>query len=211
MTANSHSPHKSSKSIDARLALNALLMAADSLCSQGRFSEAELRLVEALALAQSKFGEHSDQLVLVLTVMAAFYRRTGKHDEAFAMEQRISGWVPVREAQSDAPPSAISGPLGRQFASTTQGRKPAQRPAPWLRLPENVRKACQMLGISTDAPFTADEIQRAWKKELLERAAHPDLGGNTDEAVLLNRAKTELLNYLDCIVPRSRTDWKTAR
>jgi hypothetical protein len=37
---------------------------------------------------------------------------------------------------------------------------------------------------------------------MLESSAHPDLGGNSDEAVILNQAKTALIDYLELHAPK---------
>jgi hypothetical protein len=204
--STSHAKQKSANSSDTQMALNAYLVSADTLSREGRYVEAELRLTEALALAQNKCGLHSDQVVLVLSIMAAFYRSNGKLQDALKIEERISGWSPDQNKVPEKP--ASHGPLGSKLAAQTGSIKPDPDDKTKV-LPHNVRRACRILGLPTDERFAADQVQRAWKKQMLQQGAHPDLGGNTDEAVLLNQAKTELLEYLEFVTPRQRSSWKT--
>jgi hypothetical protein len=202
----SHAKPKPANSSDTQMALNAYLVSADTLSREGRYVEAELRLTEALALAQNKCGQHSDQVVLVLSILAAFYRSSGKLHEALRIEERISSWSPDENKTPDKP--AVQGPLSSKLAAQTSSSKSEADDKAKI-LPHNVRRACRILGLPTDEKFSADQVQRAWKKQMLQQGAHPDLGGNTDEAVLLNQAKTELLEYLEFVTPRQRSSWKT--
>src|SRR5580658_2485311 len=54
-------------------ALNAFLVAAESLAQKGQIIEAELRFKQALQTAEKAFGKDSDQAMLVLSILAAFY------------------------------------------------------------------------------------------------------------------------------------------
>jgi hypothetical protein len=202
----SHAKPKPANASDTQMALNAYLVSADTLSRDGRYVEAELRLTEALALAQNKCGQQSDQVVLVLSILSAFYRTSGKIHDAVAIEQRISKWAP--EQTPPEPQPATHGPLGSRLAAQSGNSKPEADDKTKV-LPHNVRRACRILGLPTDEKLDADRVQRAWKKQMLQQGAHPDLGGNTEEAVLLNQAKTELLEYLEFVTPRPRSTWKT--
>ncbi|HEY9791809.1 MAG TPA: hypothetical protein V6D22_15500 [Candidatus Obscuribacterales bacterium] len=210
MNSNSPGNPKQTTSSQTQLALNAFLVAADTLSRDGRFIDAELRLTEALALAQKQFGQHSEQAMLVLSITAALYRRMGKADDAAKIEQRIENWSPdCIPCEPPPPPAAVKiGPLG-----STLGQKdmtPSDSLQKFKPMSHNIRRACQILGLSADQTLTPTIIQIAWKKQLLQQGAHPDLGGNTAEAQLLNEAKTELMEYLDFIAPRPRSNWKTS-
>ena len=209
MNSNPPVQPKPTTSSQTQMALNAFLVAADSLSRDGRFIEAELRLTEALALAQRQFGQHSEQAVLVLSITAALYRRMGKAEDAVQIEQRIENWSPDHIACEPPPPPPIPvvGPLG-----STLGQKdntPSESLPKFKPLSHNIRRACQILGLSPEQTLTPTIIQVAWKKQLLQQGAHPDLGGNTEEAQLLNEAKAELMNYLEFVAPRARSNWKT--
>jgi hypothetical protein len=208
MNSNSPGQPKPTTSSQTQLALNAYLLAADSLSRDGRFVEAELRLTEALALAQKQFGHHSEQAVLVLSITAALYSRMGRTQDAYYIEQRIESWSPDHiPCVPPPPPTPAKGPL-----STKLGQKdttPAESMPKFKPMSNNIRRACQILGLSPEGTLTATVIQVAWKKQLLQQGAHPDLGGNTEEAQLLNEAKAELMEYLDFITPRARSNWKT--
>ena len=181
-------------------ALNAFLVAAETLAHRGEIVEAELRFKQALKTAEKEFGPQSDQAILVLSIMAAFYHFQGRTWEYRAIECRLAAW----QMKSENQVVEEVGALGKKFV---QGRKPRQavssrtliaQGGPSLKsIPPRIRKACQILGLSPEIGITADDVNKAWKKQMLESAAHPDLGGNTDEAVILNNAKLALMEHLE--------------
>ena len=60
------------------------------------------------------------------------------------------------------------------------------------RRPSPEEQAAELLGVSLDAE--PDELRAALRRKLAETQAHPDHGGNTDEAARLIAARDLLLN-----------------
>ena len=187
--------------LQKQAALNAFLVAADALDRQGKLIEAEVRYNEALNMAIKEFGDKSDQAVLILSILAAFYRSKNRDDEAVALESRIQTWdVNSTDAEILEPGSA--GALSAQLNQAKKKQTTESVNAGPKTLPANIRRACQVLGLALDQPLTVAQVNKAWKVQLLQQGAHPDLGGNTDEAVILNSAKNELLKYLEFLAPK---------
>lgn len=159
-------------------ALNSFLLAADGLARGNRDIEAELRYLDALRGAEKNFGKESDQAMLVASILASFYRSRSRQTDAEEVEARLASW---------------SMEVVEQGISVSRDEEPLNR---GVRPPAVMRRACQILGIGMNEFLTPSSINRAWKKQMLSNGAHPDLGGNTDEAVLLNQAKEELLTFL---------------
>lgn len=173
-------------------ALNTFLVAADALVRGKQIIEAEIRYLDALRVAEKTFGKESDQAMLVLTILSSFYRSQERELDALAIEGRLASWEmkPVVIEEPETKVSMIAGNTAEK--SGQSGVRPSL----------TLRKECQILGISMDEYLTPASINRAWKKQMLANGAHPDLGGNTDEAVLLNKAKEALLNHLNERAPK---------
>ncbi|HEY9776202.1 MAG TPA: hypothetical protein V6C81_20740 [Planktothrix sp.] len=182
-------------------ALNAFLVAAESLSQKGQIIEAELRFKQALQTAEKAFGKDSDQAMLVLSILAAFYHVHKRTWEARQAECRLESWQ-MQQAAPGPDETALQGALGQQMSAKKKEGMTRGDPAVAMSVTPEIRKACQILGLSPDKPLTAQEINRAWKRQMLDTNAHPDLGGNTDEAVILNKAKEALLAYLDLRAPK---------
>lgn len=176
-------------------ALNAFLVAADEHARRGEVIEAEVRFKQALYTAEKEFGEHSDQVMLVLSILAAFYHFQNRRWDARNIETRIEQWQMKNSAIEEQ--SALQKQLSAKKPSSEAPR------AGYVsgRLTAELRKACQILGLSPNEPITAQTVNRAWKTQMLAASAHPDLGGNTDEAVILNKAKETLMNYMESLEP----------
>lgn len=56
----------------------------------------------------------------------------------------------------------------------------------------SLNAACRLLGL-TEGAFTRDDLKRAYRQAI--RAAHPDLTGNTEDAVRINRARDDINNH----------------
>jgi hypothetical protein len=179
-------------------ALNAFLVAADSLARQGQLIEAELRFKQALQTAERAFGADSDQAMLVLSILAAFYHMQKRTFDARQVECRLEAWQ-MQKAESEE--TEIQGALGQKLSAKRKETQERGEPAAMSVTPQ-IRKACQVLGLSLDKPLTTQSINAAWKKQMLQTNAHPDLGGNTDEAILLNQAKEALFAYLESKAPK---------
>jgi hypothetical protein len=181
-------------------ALNAFLVAADTMAKRGEVIEAELRYKQALNTAEKAFGLESDQVVLVLSILAAFYRVQNRAWDARSLECRIEAWQMQQSGQKEP---ELRGALGQKLSEKIKSSDAAEPAGTSLKaLTPNIRRACQILGLSLDQPITVQDVNRAWKKQMLESSAHPDLGGNSDEAVILNQAKVALMEYLELHAPK---------
>jgi hypothetical protein len=178
-------------------ALYTFLTAAQALAGTNQFVEAEIKYTEALRMATKEFGPESDQVVLVVSILAAFYRSQNRSAEAAPLELKLAEWT-MREQPANAP----AEPVERKFVGGMRGPQEAPAADDGVRIPANLRHACQILGIPMDARINPAVINQAWKKQMLAANAHPDLGGNTEEAVLLNNAKIEMMSFLESRKPK---------
>lgn len=117
---------------------------------------------------------------------------------------------PSAETPTKRPPLPDDAPGLKSVLNRKQTSEHSQVPPKVgaQSLPSNIRRACQILGLPVESELTVASVQKKWKEQLLNQSAHPDLGGNAEEAILLNQAKTELLEYLEFIKPRGRSTWK---
>jgi hypothetical protein len=184
------------------IALYTFLSAAQALASTNQLVEAEIKYGEALRMANREFGAESDQVVLVMSILAAFYRATGRAQEALPLEQNLTEWT------MRATPAEPTGDT--KFVG---GRRTHENLIPpnleeGIRIPNNLRHACQILGIPMEDRLTATSVNQAWKKQMLVANAHPDLGGNPEEAILLNNAKIEIMSFLESCKPKLGAHFK---
>ncbi len=182
----------------AQEALNAFLVAASALADKGQLVDCELRYQDALRTAEREFGPESDQTMLVSSILAAFYRARNRFDEATMLEARLESWQMPDVSAAQPGQGMLANPLKKK-SDLDSLRKPL------MDVPTSLRKSCQILGLSLEGGITAETVNKAWKNQMLERSAHPDLGGNADEALLLNKAKEELMNYLASRAPKLGT------
>jgi hypothetical protein len=121
---------------------------------------------------------------------------------------------PLMEEHFVASPEPASGGLGaRAYKDTAQrnkfvGRNRDSRATgeqEMLRqsvfLPPDIRRAAQMLGLSS-SEITSDNVYRAWRKLICAPGAHPDSGGLTEGAIMLNTSKDDLLRWLEESAPK---------
>lgn len=184
--------------------LNTSLLQAEALARTNQLIEAEIRYKDALRNAEKRHGEFSDQVMLVSTILAAFYRAQDRIQEAQEIEMRLATW-PLQ--QEEEPDEEDAGPPVESRFVKGGAAGPGTGPPPMsgdsgVKIPANLRRVCQILGLSMNSPITAADVNKAWKKQMLSGSAHPDLGGNTDEAVLLNQAKEELIRFLEDRQPK---------
>lgn len=184
-------------------ALYTFLTAAQALAGTNQFVEAEIKYTEALRMATKEFGAESDQVVLVVSILAAFYRSQNRNAEAAPLELRLAEWT-MREH----PGNVASEPAERKFVGGSRSASEAPVQEDGVRIPANLRHASQMLGISMETRINPTVINQAWKKQMLKSNAHPDLGGNTEEAVLLNNAKIEMMSFLESRAPKLGAKFK---
>lgn len=115
------------------------------------------------------------------------------------------------ESPQEAPPTApaISHPgtyqkntgslqrskfVGRNRATTAELQKA-------VFLPPDIRRAAQMLGLAPNE-ITSERVYRSWKHLMSQPGAHPDSGGHTEGAILLNTSRDVLLQWLQESAPK---------
>ncbi|MBX9772105.1 MAG: hypothetical protein K2X29_12080 [Candidatus Obscuribacterales bacterium] len=182
-------------------ALNSFLVAADALVKMNQIIEAEIRYKDALKQAEKDYGINSDQTMLVSSILSAFYRTQNREAEAIEIEARLFAWTMEPQKAADAEGA-------RRFVGGAKSEQPSSTDERSVRIPASLRRPCQILGLNLEEPLSVANINKAWKKQMLSQGAHPDLGGNTDEAVLLNKAKEQLMAYLDERAPKLGSKFK---
>ncbi len=180
-------------------AFNSYLLAASALARTNQLIEAEIRYKDTLRRAEKDYGKDSDQVMLVTSILASFYRSQNREEEAVEVEARLFTWE-----MKNAPAAEETAPT--KFVHQGQAHPTVEERG--VKIPAVLRRQCQILGLQMEEGITASDINRAWKKQMLSNGAHPDLGGNTDEAVLLNKAKEELLAFLEERAPKLGSKFK---
>jgi hypothetical protein len=66
-------------------------------------------------------------------------------------------------------------------------------------IPPDIRKACLILGVRQEDLTTAAVVE-AWKRQIVD--VHPDKGGDTETAIILNTAKDSLVHWIDAQAPK---------
>ncbi len=67
---------------------------------------------------------------------------------------------------------------------------------------------CDPRELAREDRLTATLVNQAWKKQMLVANAYPDLGGNPEEAILLNNAKIEIMSFLESCKPKLGAHFK---
>lgn len=182
-------------------AIRTFLVAADALSHAGDMSQAELRYKQALRQAELAFGETSDHYKRVLSLMSVFFRKFGRDFEARQLELKL-----MKMASDELPPPeqpAVSSGLQSKFIKkkvTSEQLVAMNR----VVFPPDIRRACQVLGMSIDEDFTPDDVLKAWKRRIVEGSIHPDLGGPEEQSILVNTSKDVLIRYQESRLPRLR-------
>ncbi|MBY0548580.1 MAG: hypothetical protein K2W95_15020 [Candidatus Obscuribacterales bacterium] len=182
-------------------ALNSFLVAADALVKMNQLIEAEIRYKNALKQAEKDYGINSDQTMLVSSILSAFYRTQNREEEAIEIEARLFAWTMEPQQAADVEST-------RRFVGGAKSEPSTATDERGVRIPASLRRPCQILGLNLEEPLSVSNINKAWKKQMLSQGAHPDLGGNTDEAVLLNKAKEQLMAYLEERAPKLGSKFK---
>jgi hypothetical protein len=73
------------------------------------------------------------------------------------------------------------------------------------QVPQDIRKACMLLGI-THEKLSKNTVIDAWKKQIIR--VHPDQAGDTEAAIYINTAKDAIIHWLDHRVQMVQT-WTT--
>jgi hypothetical protein len=107
---------------------------------------------------------------------------------------------PVAETTGDATqPRARNKFIGGK-ASSGDAAAPAPSAAPFVKaIPPEIRKACLILGVRSEDMTTAMVVE-AWKKQIVD--VHPDKGGDTETAIILNTAKDTLVHWIEAQAPK---------
>ena len=101
-----------------------------------------------------------------------------------------------------AQPRARNKFIGGKASSGEAGAStPSGAPAPFVikTIPPEIRKACLILGVRQEDLTTAMVVE-AWKKQIVD--VHPDKGGDTETAIILNTAKDSLVHWIDSQAPK---------
>jgi pyruvate/2-oxoglutarate dehydrogenase complex dihydrolipoamide acyltransferase (E2) component len=175
--------------------VNTYLVAAAGLVATNDNVQAEVRYQQALRQAEQSFGLQDDCTIFVISILAAFYRLQDRPADAEALESRIASWDHAT-AQAEAGEDAASQKFVKMKPVKKEAQAPSARRSTKMLSPE-VRRAFQLLGLSADEPLTHESINKAWKKQIVGGAVHPDLGGDVDESILLNNAKSLLVSHLE--------------
>jgi len=69
-------------------------------------------------------------------------------------------------------------------------------------LPLEIQEAVDILGISHSQELTQQIVHSSWRRHICSPEVHPDLGGNTERAILLNTAKDLVLKWLHSNEPK---------
>ncbi|CAN5393335.1 hypothetical protein BH10CYA1_BH10CYA1_47610 [soil metagenome] len=156
--------------------LRSHLMAAQELHLTGRTRQAEERYRQALQLAETNYGPQHFYYMQILIAVTEFYEAVGEMEEVrkignkrneihSGLEKKL---LKTKEDGSDEPVKTVKAPL-----------------------PTEIRKAAQILGVPFD-DLTPSTVHKAWRSQMSLQTVHPDLGGEAESAVLVNRAKAQL-------------------
>lgn len=125
-----------------------------------------------------------------------------------AQEQGVEHTVRTPPAPEDSDDEEAKGFMGKnkfvgQNAKPNEGTGGGFK-SPNVALksaPREIRQACSILGISPE-DLTASKVNKAWKDLIASPGVHPDQGGDTEAAVILNSAKDQLLRFIESSAPK---------
>lgn len=177
--------------------VKAFLVAADALWRSGEDAQAELKLRQALRQAELIYGCNHVGVAVVLSIMVKFYKALDRFGEAAELEARINEIAELAEAKPAPEPQPST--LREQLLS--KQRDSGQLPKRPRVLPIKVRQSCQLLGLNPD-DLSIENVNRAWKEQMKAPSVHPDLGGQTETAILLNQAKELLVEWVEEQTPK---------
>ncbi|MBS2002965.1 MAG: hypothetical protein JST44_15745 [Cyanobacteria bacterium SZAS LIN-5] len=155
--------------------LRAHLMTAQELHLTGRTRQAEERYRQALQLAETHYGPQHFYYMQVLIAVTEFYEAVGAMEEIRKLGNKRN------ETQS-----GLEKKLLKTKDDTDEPVKTVKAP-----LPTEIRKAAQILGVPFD-DLTPATVHKAWRSQMALQTVHPDLGGEAEAAVLVNKAKAQL-------------------
>ncbi|HEY9733654.1 MAG TPA: hypothetical protein V6C89_17165 [Drouetiella sp.] len=155
--------------------LRAHLMTAQELHLTGRTRQAEERYRQALQLAETHYGPQHFYYMQVLIAVTEFYEAVGAMEEIRKLGNKRN------ETQS-----GLERKLLKSKEESEEPVKTVKAP-----LPTEIRKAAQILGVPFD-DLTPATVHKAWRSQMSLQSVHPDLGGEAEAAVLVNKAKAQL-------------------
>jgi hypothetical protein len=89
---------------------------------------------------------------------------------------------------------------GKASSGDAAASGPSVAPAPFVKaIPPEIRKACLILGVRQE-DLTVAMVVEAWKKQIVD--VHPDKGGDTETAIILNTAKDSLVHWIEAQAPK---------
>jgi len=181
----------------AEVAVSNFLNAADTLIQLGDLTQAELRLRDALKHADTYAGRQSDLSRQVLMKLSELYQSQNRQEPLATVEARLAGEDPEGE-----PEPACNDSHGRLLAVARHpDRPPLEHKLNLARLPAEVRRACQILGLAPEQ-MSPEAVRKAWKESISNPSVHPDLGGEQEVAVMLNNARDLILRWLEDQQPK---------
>ncbi len=154
--------------------LRAHLLSAIDLHRTGRTKQAEEQYRLALHTAEAQYGSQHFYSVQILIAITEFYEAVGEIEEVRKIGRRVT-------------------PSGLERKFLKGGQQAAVEPPKTVMapLPIEIRKAAQILGVPFD-DLTPKTVHKAWRTQMALRSVHPDLGGEAESAVLVNKAKAQL-------------------
>jgi hypothetical protein len=155
--------------------LRSQIMMAQELHLTGRTRQAEEKYRQALQLAETHYGPQHFYYMQILIAVTEFYEAVGAMEEIRKLGNKRN------ETQS--------GLEKKLLKTKDEGEEPVKTvKAP---LPTEIRKAAQILGVPFD-DLTPATVHKAWRTQMSLQTVHPDLGGEAESAVLVNKAKAQL-------------------
>jgi hypothetical protein len=179
-------------------AIKTFLVAADALAHTGELTQAELRYRQALRQAELAFGEESDHAKRVMSIMTGFYRNNNRELEALTLESKLLKMSRAVASEEPVGTTNLQDRFLRKKKITSDQLMQMNR----VVLPPEIRKACQVLGMSTEEEFNAEDVLKAWKKRIVSGAVHPDLGGENEHSILVNTSKDVLIRWQESRLPK---------
>lgn len=166
--------------------LRSTLMSAQELHLTGRTKQAEEKYRLALQIAEKAYGMQHLYYMQILLAVTEFYEAMGEMEE-------------VRKIGAKRNTMTHSG-LNRQLL---KGKDESDEPVKTVKapLPPEIRKAAQILGVPFD-DITPNTVHKAWRKQMSLQTVHPDLGGEAEAAVLVNKAKAQLDAWFEERAPK---------
>lgn len=167
--------------------LRAHLLAAQELHLTGRTRQAEERYRQALHLAETAYGPQHFYYMQILIAVTEFYEAVGETEEI----RKIG-------AKRNTSTSGLEKKLLKTKEESAEEPVKAVVKAP---LPTEIRKAAQILGVPFD-DLTPATVHKAWRSQMSLQSVHPDLGGEAEAAVLVNKAKAQLDAWFEERAPK---------